>query len=91
MPQPEVDYGLYWRGHNLAVVSRRDGILVQAQGDHDFGNDDVASTKDRTGYRCGDPHIRTRGQFCICSLITIGQNISYLTQRTIAYRRQTGD
>jgi hypothetical protein len=40
VPQPEVNYGLYWRGHNLAVVSRRDGILVQAQGDHDFGNDD---------------------------------------------------
>ena len=41
VPQPEVNYGLYWRGHNLSVVSRRDGILVQAQGDHDFGNEDV--------------------------------------------------
>ena len=40
VPQPEVNYGLYWRGHNLSVVSRRDGILVQAQGEHDFGNHD---------------------------------------------------
>ena len=40
VPQPEVNYGLYWRGHNLSVVSRRDGILVQAQGEHDFGNED---------------------------------------------------
>lgn len=39
IPQPEVDYGLVWRGHNLAVVPRRDGILVQAQGEHDYGND----------------------------------------------------
>ncbi|HJV68953.1 FAD-dependent oxidoreductase [Ideonella sp.] len=41
IPQPEVDYGLLWRGHNLAVVPRRDGILVQAQGEHDFGDDSV--------------------------------------------------
>lgn len=45
VPQPEVDYGLYWRGHNLSVVPRRDGILVQAQGPHDFGNADA--TPDR--------------------------------------------
>ncbi|WP_427912065.1 FAD-dependent oxidoreductase [Ramlibacter sp. MMS24-I3-19] len=41
VPQPEVDYGLSWRGHNLFVVPRRDGILVQAQGPHDWNNEDV--------------------------------------------------
>ncbi|MBI3368543.1 MAG: FAD-binding oxidoreductase [Burkholderiales bacterium] len=45
IPQPEVSYGLTWRGHNLAVVPRRDGLLVQAQAEGDFGNDDV--TPDR--------------------------------------------
>lgn len=42
IPQPEVDYILVYRGHNLFMVSRRDGVLVQAQGDHDFGNADMA-------------------------------------------------
>ena len=41
VPQPEVNYGLIYRGHNLFVMPRRDGILVQAQGEHDFGNDDT--------------------------------------------------
>jgi hypothetical protein len=41
VPQPEVDYGITWRGHNLFVVPRRDGILVQAQGPHDWNNEDV--------------------------------------------------
>ncbi|MET1023763.1 MAG: FAD-dependent oxidoreductase [Pseudoxanthomonas sp.] len=41
VPQPEVDYGLYWRGHNLNVVPRRDGILVQAQMPGDFNNADT--------------------------------------------------
>jgi hypothetical protein len=36
-----VDYGLYWRGHNLNVVPRRDGILVQAQMPGDFNNADT--------------------------------------------------
>jgi glycine/D-amino acid oxidase-like deaminating enzyme len=45
VPQPEVTYGLVYRGHNLNVVPRRDGILVQAQGDGDFGNADA--TPDR--------------------------------------------
>jgi len=45
VPQPEVNYGITWRGHNLSVVPRRDGILVQAQAEGDFGNDD--STPDR--------------------------------------------
>lgn len=38
VPQPEAIYGLAYRGHNLDVVPRRDGILVQAQADGDFGN-----------------------------------------------------
>lgn len=41
VPQPEVNYGLIYRGHNLFVAPRRDGILVQAQGADDFGNDDT--------------------------------------------------
>ncbi len=40
VPQPEVDYMLAWRGHNLMVVPRRDGLLIQAQGEHDFNNPD---------------------------------------------------
>jgi glycine/D-amino acid oxidase-like deaminating enzyme len=45
IPQPGVDYGITWRGHNLSVVPRRDGILVQAQAAGDFGNADT--TPDR--------------------------------------------
>ncbi|WP_144006772.1 FAD-dependent oxidoreductase [Pelomonas sp. KK5] len=41
IPQPEVDYLLFWRGHNLSMVPRGDGLLVQAQGEHDFGNADA--------------------------------------------------
>lgn len=42
IPQPGVDYGITWRGHNLSVVPRRDGILVQAQAAGDFGSADTA-------------------------------------------------
>ena len=42
IPQPEVDYILMYRGHNVIAVPRRDGILVQSQGEHDFGNEDAA-------------------------------------------------
>ena len=45
LPQPEVDHGITWRGHNLWVVPRRDGILVQAQAAGDFGSADT--TPDR--------------------------------------------
>ncbi|WOB47994.1 FAD-binding oxidoreductase [Xanthomonas hydrangeae] len=41
IPQPDVTYGLVWRGHNLNVVPRRDGLLVQAQGANDFNNADA--------------------------------------------------
>lgn len=48
IPQPEVDYGLYWRGHNLNVVPRRDGILVQAQMPGDFNNADTTVSRATT-------------------------------------------
>lgn len=41
IPQPEVTYGLSWAGHNLFVVPRGDGILVQAQAPDDYGNADT--------------------------------------------------
>lgn len=41
IPQPEVIYNLIYRGHNLVMVSRRDGVLVQAMGERDFGNESV--------------------------------------------------
>lgn len=41
IPQPEVDYALIYRGHNLVVLPRRDGLLVAAMGEHDFGNADL--------------------------------------------------
>lgn len=41
IPQPEVKYNLIYRGRNLVVVSRRDGVLVQAQGERDYGNDSI--------------------------------------------------
>ncbi|MCW5580057.1 MAG: FAD-binding oxidoreductase [Luteimonas sp.] len=45
VPQPEVAYGLSWGGHNLFVVPRADGILVQTQEPGDYGSDDT--TPDR--------------------------------------------
>jgi glycine/D-amino acid oxidase-like deaminating enzyme len=45
VPQAGVNYGLQWRGHNLFMVSRKDGILVQAQSVGDWGNADA--TPDR--------------------------------------------
>jgi glycine/D-amino acid oxidase-like deaminating enzyme len=45
LPQPDLRYGLMWRGHNLFVVSRRDGILVQAQLDGDYNNEDVTPNR----------------------------------------------
>ncbi len=41
IPQPEVDYALIYRGHNLVTLPRRDGLLVAAMGEDDFGNDDL--------------------------------------------------
>jgi glycine/D-amino acid oxidase-like deaminating enzyme len=42
VPQPEVDYMLSWRGHNLVVLPRRDGLLVATQERGDFNNADAS-------------------------------------------------
>lgn len=41
VPQPEVTYGLAWGGHNLYVVPRGDGLLVQSQEPDDYDNPDT--------------------------------------------------
>lgn len=41
VPQTDVDYALIYRGRNLFMLSRSDTLLVQAQGAHDFGNEDT--------------------------------------------------
>lgn len=41
IPQPEVDYAVIYRGQNVVALPRRDGLLVAAMGEHDFGNDDL--------------------------------------------------
>ena len=46
VPQPEVTYGLSWSGHNLYVVPRADGLLVQSQEPDDYDN--AGTTPDRT-------------------------------------------
>lgn len=48
LPQPEVDYALIYRGHNLVVLPRRDGLLVAAQGEGDFGNADQTPDRAQT-------------------------------------------
>ncbi len=42
VPQPEVDYMISYRGHNLIAIPRRDGILVATQEAGDFGNADAS-------------------------------------------------
>jgi glycine/D-amino acid oxidase-like deaminating enzyme len=39
IPQPEVDYGIQYRDGKVSVYPRRDGLLVQAGAEGDFGND----------------------------------------------------
>ncbi|MFM1896202.1 MAG: hypothetical protein RLZZ385_1276 [Pseudomonadota bacterium] len=39
IPQPEVTYGINYGDRHVSVYPRRDGLLVQAQADTDFGND----------------------------------------------------
>lgn len=41
IPQPEVDYALIYRGQNVVALPRRDGLLVAAMGEHDFGSEDL--------------------------------------------------
>jgi glycine/D-amino acid oxidase-like deaminating enzyme len=38
IPQPEVKYGIWFWDKQVSVYPRRDGLLVQAQADGDFGN-----------------------------------------------------
>lgn len=45
IPQPEVDYAVIYRGQNVVALPRRDGLLIAAMGEHDFGNADL--TPDR--------------------------------------------
>jgi glycine/D-amino acid oxidase-like deaminating enzyme len=45
IPQPEINYGLYYRG--VSVVPRRDGMVFQVVGDDDYyGFNDEATTPD---------------------------------------------
>ncbi|MBI5255208.1 MAG: FAD-binding oxidoreductase [Burkholderiales bacterium] len=39
IPQPEVTYALIYRGHNVVMVPRRDGLVVQAQDPQDYGRE----------------------------------------------------
>ncbi|MFG6430555.1 FAD-dependent oxidoreductase [Roseateles sp. LYH14W] len=41
IPQPEVDYAVIYRGQNVVALPRRDGLLIAAMGEHDFGNADL--------------------------------------------------
>lgn len=38
IPQPEVDYGFFYSSRRVSVYPRRDGMLVQAQAEGDYGN-----------------------------------------------------
>ena len=48
VPQPEVDYAVIYRGHNVVALPRRDGLLVAAMGEHDFGNTDLQPDRAQT-------------------------------------------
>jgi glycine/D-amino acid oxidase-like deaminating enzyme len=46
IPQPEVNYGLFYKG--VSLVPRRDGLVIQAVGDNDYyGFDDATTVPDR--------------------------------------------
>ena len=45
LPQPEVDYAVIYRGHNVVALPRRDGLLIAAMGEHDFGSTDLAADR----------------------------------------------
>ena len=38
MPEPGLNYGLRSREAKVSVYPRRDGLLVQTAGEHDFGD-----------------------------------------------------
>lgn len=39
IPQPEVNYGIWFQDKHISVYPRRDGLLVQSQAEGDYGND----------------------------------------------------
>ncbi|MCY4747018.1 FAD-dependent oxidoreductase [Pelomonas sp. UHG3] len=41
IPQPDVDYAVIYRGRNVVALPRRDGLLIAAMGEHDFGSADL--------------------------------------------------
>jgi len=41
VPQPEIDYGVTYLGRNVTMLPRRDGLLVQAQAEGDYGNESL--------------------------------------------------
>jgi hypothetical protein len=46
IPQPDVNYGLFYR--NVSFIPRRDGLVFQVAGEDDYyGFDDESSTPDR--------------------------------------------
>jgi hypothetical protein len=46
IPQPEVNYGLFYKG--VSLVPRRDGLVLQTVGDNDYyGFDDATAVADR--------------------------------------------
>jgi len=48
IPQPEVDYAVIYRGHNVVALPRRDGLLVAAMGEHDFGSTDLRPDREHS-------------------------------------------
>ena len=40
IPQPELDYGFNYRSRQVSVYPRRDGLLVQAQAEGDYNNEE---------------------------------------------------
>lgn len=48
IPQPEVDYAVIYRGQNCVALPRRDGLLVAAMGEHDFGSADLQPDRSQT-------------------------------------------
>jgi glycine/D-amino acid oxidase-like deaminating enzyme len=64
IPQPEVDYALIYRGHNLVVLPRRDGLLVAATGEGDFGSDDLRPDRAQSEAAVQRPRCSSHGAKC---------------------------
>jgi glycine/D-amino acid oxidase-like deaminating enzyme len=48
IPQPELDYGIRYGSRHVSAYARRDGILVQAGAETDFGNADTTIDPDES-------------------------------------------